>query len=339
MATIKEIADLAGVSRGTVDRVLNKRGAVNEYTAQRILEIASSLDYKPNRAGLALAAQKKKLKLGIILFSAENPFFAEVLDGILQKKEELSGYSCTVLIRQVPVSLPHQLAAIEELIKEEINGLAISPLNDPAIRNKINELTTSGIPVVTFNTDIEHTTRLAYVGSDFVRCGETAAGLMGLLSPTCKLGIITGSHDVLCHTERIAGFKNIIGKSSPNITIIDTVINHDDDDESYHQTLTLLKKQPGINALFFAAGGVHGGCKAVCDLARQQSMRIISFDSVPSTKKLIEEGIIAATICQHPEIQGSKPLEILFNYLTSAELPEKEYLYVDVDIRIRENLF
>ena len=54
MATIKEIAALAGVSRGTVDRVLNHRGAVNPKTAEKILEIAQALDYKPNRAGIVL---------------------------------------------------------------------------------------------------------------------------------------------------------------------------------------------------------------------------------------------------------------------------------------------
>ena len=54
MATIKEIAALAGVSRGTVDRVLNDRGAVNPETAEKIRKIAKELDYKPNRAGLVL---------------------------------------------------------------------------------------------------------------------------------------------------------------------------------------------------------------------------------------------------------------------------------------------
>ena len=79
MATIKEIAALAGVSRGTVDRVLNNRGSVNPATAQKIQEIANALDYKPNRAGLVLAAQKKRLKLGVILFSTENPFFFSLI--------------------------------------------------------------------------------------------------------------------------------------------------------------------------------------------------------------------------------------------------------------------
>lgn len=59
MATIKDIAVLAGVSRGTVDRVLNNRGSVNPDTARKINEVAKALDYKPNKAGLVLAAQKK----------------------------------------------------------------------------------------------------------------------------------------------------------------------------------------------------------------------------------------------------------------------------------------
>ena len=51
MTTLKEIADLAGVSRGTVDRVLNHRGSVNPKTAEKVMNIVQALDYQPNRAG------------------------------------------------------------------------------------------------------------------------------------------------------------------------------------------------------------------------------------------------------------------------------------------------
>ena len=68
MTTIKEIADLAGVSRGTVDRVLNNRDAVSPKTAEKIMDIVRAMDYRPNRAGITLAAQKKKYKIGVILF-------------------------------------------------------------------------------------------------------------------------------------------------------------------------------------------------------------------------------------------------------------------------------
>ena len=172
MATIKEIAALAGVSRGTVDRVLNHRGDVNPQTEEKIMKIVRALDYKPNKAGIVLAAQKKNLKLGVILLGVGNPFFDDVLAGVNEKAQELAGYNCSVLIRQTEYSLQQQLDAIDGLLSEGINGLAISPYNDSAVREKIDVLNRQGIPVVTLNTDIENAGRLAYVGSNFYRSGE-----------------------------------------------------------------------------------------------------------------------------------------------------------------------
>ncbi len=314
MATIKEIAELAGVSRGTVDRVLNNRGSVNDATAEKILEIAKALDYRPNRAGIVLAAQKKRLKLGVILFSAGNPFFEDVLKGVTEKAEELSAYNCSIVVKQVHFNIEEQLAAIDELTAEEVN-------------------------VVTFNPDIEGSRRIAYVGSHYTHSGETAAGLMHLMTfGKVRLGIISGSHDILCHTERIAGFKKAVQERYSNIQIVETIENHDDEIESYEKTTALLTAHPDINALFFAAGGVYGGCRAVLSMGLQDKIRILAFDKVPSTKVLVEEGVIAATICQQPKIQGTKPLDILFAFLTAGEIPEKEHHYVAIDIRIKENI-
>ncbi len=63
MATIKEIAELAGVSRRTVDRVINHRGSVKPDTEEKIRKIIEELSYTPNAAGRSLAAHKKKLRL------------------------------------------------------------------------------------------------------------------------------------------------------------------------------------------------------------------------------------------------------------------------------------
>ena len=132
MARIKDIAELAGVSRGTVDRVLNNRSGVSPQTAEKIKEIAKALDYRPNKAGLALAAQKKKNKIGIVLFSRNNPFFDEVSEGVQAKARELADYGVTTLTRRVEFDLAAQLAAIDELLDEGIHGLLLAPYNHPA---------------------------------------------------------------------------------------------------------------------------------------------------------------------------------------------------------------
>lgn len=339
MATIKEIAALSGVSRGTVDRVLNNRGSVNPNTAEKIREIAKALDYRPNKAGLVLAASKKRLKLGVIIFSAENPFFSDVLNGINDKSEELAEYNCSVLIKQIPINTEAQLKAIDELVSAEVNGIALAPCNDNRIRIRINELVEQGIPVVTLNTDIENSKRIAYVGSHYTKSGATAAGLLRLMtSEDVSVGILTGSSDILCHTERIAGFSSTLVPYKDRIHIVSIIETHDDEIESYEKTTKLLKEHPEINALYFAAGGVYGGCRAVSSLGLAHKLKIIAYDKSDTTEDFLRNGILSAVICQQPHTQGRKPLDILFSYLTTGELPEQEYNYTAVDIRISENI-
>ncbi len=338
MATLKEIADLAGVSRGTVDRVLYHRGSVNPQTEQKILKIVQELDYKPNKAGIVLAAQKKKLKLGVVLLGRGTVFYDDILAGVRDKAAELDGYNCSVLVRQTEYDLTQQLEAIDELVSEGISGLALSPYNDNAVRKKIDGLHAQGIPVVTLNTDIENSKRIAYVGCHFYRSGETAGGLMHLMTKDeVRVGIISGSQNILCHTERIAGFRHVI-TSYDNIQVIDTINNNDDEAKSYELTADMLHRHPEINALYFTAGGVYGGCRAVMHSGRYADMTVITYDMVNTTREFIENGLISATICQQPFLQGYKPLTILFTYLTTGERPLAENDYVDIDIRIKENL-
>ncbi len=68
--TIKQIAELAGVSRGTVDRVLNDRGNVKGEIQERVTLIAKQLGYRPNKAGKNLAARKNPIKIGVVIFSS-----------------------------------------------------------------------------------------------------------------------------------------------------------------------------------------------------------------------------------------------------------------------------
>ena len=339
MATMKEIAALSGVSRGTVDRVLNHRGSVNPKTAARVLEVAEKLNYQPNKAGLMLAAQKKNLKIGVILFQDTNPFFQEVLQGVYAKAEELLGYNCQVLIRQVSFDENCQKTTIRELEQDGIHGLVISPFNAPSIVSEINRLCEKGIPVITTNTDIS-SMRLAYVGSNYFLSGQTAAGLLGRMTfGEVIVGIVTGSSHILCHTERIAGFQSTIRENYPNVRILETIIeNHDNDEESYHKVKKLLTDHPEINTLYFTAAGVYGGCQAVLSLELSEKIKIFTYDSVETTAELIRQGVITATICQQPFLQGFRPLELLSRYLLEGIAPESEFEYVDIDIRIRENI-
>lgn len=342
MATIKDIADIAGVSRGTVDRVLNNRGSVKPETVEKVQKIAKAMNYTPNVAGKILAAKKKNLKFGFVLFSStsSNPFFLDLVKGINSRAEELKEYGVSVEIRYATIDSPElQIRLIDELVSEGIDGLAITPINHIDIAKKLKELWKKGIPVVTTNSDISDCKRIAYVGSNYYKSGETAAGLINLVCRgDANVGIISGSPLVLCHSERVSGFTDNIRENYPHISIVSTAVNNDDDLESYLVTEKMFKDNRDINALFLAAAGVEGACRALYNLGLIGKIKIISFDTTHITKKLIKKGAIIATIAQQPIIQGSRPLDILFDYLAMDIKPDKEYFYTKIDIKIKENL-
>ncbi len=96
MVTMKKIAEICGVSRGTVDRALNGRGRVNAETAQNILEVAKQLGYEPNPAGKALAARKNRPVIGVVIPSEGNPLFDEGLHGMKVAVKEYAIYGLQI---------------------------------------------------------------------------------------------------------------------------------------------------------------------------------------------------------------------------------------------------
>ena len=84
--TIRQIAEAAGVSRGTVDRALNNRA------------IADEMGYKPKQLGRALSMSRNNIKIGVILQGAETPFMKEVLKGIQEACAEVDNLGGTVLV-------------------------------------------------------------------------------------------------------------------------------------------------------------------------------------------------------------------------------------------------
>lgn len=338
--TIKEIARLAGVSRGTVDRVLNNRGAVNPETETRIRKIMEEAGYKPNQAAKNLSVIKKGIRLGFLLFSGDrrNPFFSDVLCGIRRRAGQLREYGVEVLVRFSAFDdAEDQIQRIRQLEAEGIMGLALTPVNDGRVGAVIDELVSRGIPVVTANTDIPGTKRTAYVGCDYGKSGRMAGELMGMLTHgDAKIGITVGSGKILGHAQRVEGFEHALSLYCPRAEVLLVAENRDDDAECCRQVRRMLSAYPELNALYIASAGAQGACRAVAESGRAVS--VIAHDTVPSTAALLKAGRIAATIGQGPEEQGEKPLSLLFQILAFGEELETDTFYTRLEVVIRENL-
>ncbi|MDR1899243.1 MAG: LacI family DNA-binding transcriptional regulator [Treponema sp.] len=339
MVTSKKIAEMAGVSRGTVDRALNNRGDINPATKKKILEIATLLRYKPGRAGRILVNHQKKLKIGcIIMGNPRNLFIDDLYEGIMMKVEEYSSYGIEILVEKIRFQGEIQCKYIDKLLKLGIKALMIQPVNEEIVARKLQTLSEKGIPVVTVDTDINGFTPLCHIGNDAITAGKTAANLLDLITGgKCNVGVVTSFHTAHSHSDRIEGFKTYL-KDQKGMKIVSIVENFDNEAISYNVTCDMLKEHPEINGLFLVAGGVYGAGKAIKTFPFCRHFKVISFDDVPSTRALILDGTIQATICQQPIRQGILSLDVLFEYLLDGKRPVETRIYTDIQIKVKTNI-
>ena len=337
--TIRDIAKEAGVSRGTVDRVLHNRKGVNEEVAQRVRAIAKELGFIPNLAGKVLATRKQPLRFGCLLPSIGNPFFADVIAGFRQAERELSDFGVSIDIYEVKsFDCSVHLNMIDQLQRKHYDGLCLTTIDvDPVIK-AVDRLTASGTTVVTVNTDISNTHRLCYVGPDYYLAGKTASGLLSL---ACKqkqnILIITGSFNMKGHQERVKGFLEGLAERNLEHSLIDIYESLDDDEQAYQQTLARLKEHPETNCVYITAAGVEGTCRAIKQAGKANQLNVFSFDDIPSTKELVREGTITCTLCQEPHRQGYDAIQKLFFHLMNRQDPVVDTI-TRTFIKIRENI-
>ena len=339
MVTIKKIAELCGVSRGTVDRVLNGRGRVKPETAEAVMNMVKQLGYKPNPAGKALAARRHRPIVGVILNSEGNAFFDEIIRGIETAESRYQIYGMKLTMRRMKgYDVEAQLALIDELESIHVSGLIISPINDTRIAEAINALVDKGVFVVNVNNDVQNCRRQFYVGSDYTNGGETACALLQLLrGQTAKIGVVTGSRQAWGHELRLEGFQRRMEKV-PGFSILATAVNKDDEIRSYEETKKMLEEHPDIDSLFIVAGGVYGACRAVVSLKKEKDLTIVAFDSTPTTVDMMKQGVLKTIIYQHPYQQGYRAMDLAFQYLVNDQKPERERYILKNEIKLLENL-
>lgn len=339
--TLKQIAEIAGVSRGTVDRALHNRGRVSEEVAQRIRKIADDLGYCPNEVGQALAKTRRQIRLGMIIQSTETPTMRIVAQGAARAAHDLHNLGVEVLIRELKsVDAAQELACIRELVDDEgIQGLALTPVNTPEICTKINRLVESGIPVITLNTDIPQSKRMCFVGEDSVCAGKTAAGLMALMLPEGgKVFVLTGHLSNATHKLRCTSFSEELMRIAPGVQLLPMQSCFDRDDYAFELTQHALEENPDIKAIYVAANGQHGVCEALREAGLNGRVRVVAYDITPQNNEDLKRGTISFLLDQRAHEQGYRPLNLLRDYLFAGRKPEDEFCYTGTILKTKYNL-
>ncbi len=340
-AGIHKIAEVAGVSIGTVDRALHSRPGISAATRQRILRVAKRLNYTPHPAARALSIGRAHLRIGVCIPKEIHFYYDHMRAGIFEEAERAGGHVLEIVYRPVPALGESEEKQMSVLLASKVNGLILTPGNPRIVTPLINRAEAANIRVICTTTDAPRSRRSSVVAVDPGLSGRLAAELMSkFVPPGSETAVMTGMLSTEEHRQKAEGFRSGFEKDCPGGRVVAVVEAHESAQESFKKTLALLGEHPRIAGIYVSTVN----CLPVCRALRRRNLagkvRLITTDLFPQMIPHLERSTIHASVYQHPYLQGQTAVRMLLDSLTKGTpIPQAFYINPGVVLHSNLNLF
>ncbi|WP_343532589.1 LacI family DNA-binding transcriptional regulator [Pedobacter sp.] len=337
---VKEIARLANVSIGTVDRVLNNRVGVSEKTKAKILKIIEELNYQPNIFARRLAS-KKKLRFATLIpqVSEETTYWEAPLQGIKQAANEIKDFGIEVITFFFDQNNKESFkTSASKIASGEFDGVLMAPMFEEESTAFIEQCNHQKIPLVFINSDIPGFNNLCYIGPNLYQSGYLSAHIVNYLSPSTKKTLIVNiSKEIDLHHHLLRkeeGFRNYFEQNghSNELTKIDI---QQTDYPHIKQKLADQLKKDRYDVVFVTNSRVATVARYF-DENKIEGIKLIGYDFLEDNIHYLKNKTIDFLICQKPQEQGYKGVMSLYDHLVLNANIEKEQ-FMPIDIITREN--
>ena len=344
--TVSEIAKRAGVSIGTVDRVVHKRGRVSAATREKIEAILEEEGYRPN----PLARHLKRARpyhIGVLMpgLDDESHYWRQVHQGLLEAKRELSAFAFDISLhpfsRDEGASLEKAFAAMRD---DDCDAWIVAPV----LQGLMSELlgsTEPAVPLVCIDSPLPGVHATVTIAQDPHRGGVLAARLMRLVSrstgPFATVRPYAGAFNL---DERVAGFRRALADTSSanndgarEFSPLDVICPALDAASVAALVDSLLSGEPSPGSIFVASSIGHLVARQVSARGRHQEVPVIAWDLVDENIVALDCGELDCVIAQRPFEQGRLALHELYRLLILGEsIPPK--IEIPLDIHFKENV-
>jgi LacI family transcriptional regulator len=348
--TVKEIARLAGVSIGTVDRVLHDRGGVSPATKGRVDDIIESLGYEPNLIARQLSLNRSYcFRAALPRAGQDSGYWALCLSGIRRAGSDLAPYGVELRIDEFDrYDRVAYRALLEDLVADPGDGLLIAPVLPEELLAALPRLGQAGdveaTPYAFLDSEVPGTSPVAVVGQDPFRGGYLAGRLMSLLAPaTASLPardssplVAVSAHAGDRHIRRrIEGFEAFF-EGSRRIEVAECAeLETERDCDTFLGGLFGGRRD--IAGVLVANSSGHLVGEWLESRASKRGCPVLSWDLVPANARSLREGRLDCVVSQRPAEQGREVVERLFKAVVRGE-PDSGPASIPLEVYFKENL-
>lgn len=309
--TIAQLAEAAGVSVATVNRILGDSGTVRPATIERVRDAAARIGFY----GLGVIEARKqqalpRYRLGFLLQQSSRELYRLFGEKIVEAAGRRRAEKIEPLVDFVDELEPANIAERLGAMGERCDAVAVIAGDHPLISQKISALREAGVPVVAYITDLAATDRAGYVGLDNWKLGRTAAWFIAQTTHGAgRVAPFIGNHRYQCQDISDASFRSYMREHAPHLQVDDSRPTHEEPLEAYRIVSDLLATTEDLRGIYVAGGGISGVLRALREAPgeRRRGVRVVCRDIGPETRKGLTEGLITAALC-HPLQQTSDEL-------------------------------
>lgn len=333
---------MAGVSAGTVDRVLHNRGDVSPASREKVQKVLDEIDYHPNMFAIGLAAKKRYRIVCIIPYYIEHDYWYAVAQGIGRAAQELRPFNVGVdylYYRHADESSYEE--ACMRIQKEGADAVLIAPNFREETKGLTAYLEETGIPYAFIDFNVEQTHALCYIGQDSKTSGYLAAKIL-------MRGYERGQELVLFLNNqknnpaeiqmqrRLEGFMQYLAETHEQPVIHDVVLHKEDAAANQQLLDAFFEEHPKavLGAVFNSrayqvAGYLHEKGRMLESL--------VGYDLLPENVDYLRTGEVSYLIGQRPGLQGYCGVKALCDHIVFKK-PVTSVKYMPIDIMMKENI-
>ncbi|HEX6012498.1 MAG TPA: substrate-binding domain-containing protein, partial [Geminicoccaceae bacterium] len=178
-----------------------------------------------------------------------------------------------------------------------VDALAVVSVDHPRVTEEVDRLRSAGVPTFALLSDLSAPSRAGYVGLDARKAGRTAAWAITRLSRRPgKAAIFVGSHRYLDHDLREISLKTYLRELAPDFTLLEPVIDLEDEAIAYDAALALLKRHPDLVGIYSTGGGTDGIVPALRETDRAGGTVFVCNELTPANRSGLIDGVIDLVI-------------------------------------------
>jgi LacI family transcriptional regulator len=338
--TISDLAQAAGVSVSTIDRVLNGRNPVRRDTAERVLAAAEQIGfYATSAIKQRLGTDRPDCKLGFLLQQGSRIFYRDLGNALIEASK-----ACTTARVDPKVEFMDDLSA--DTVASEIrrlgsrmDALGVVAAQHPKIAQAIDKLGEDGVPVFALISELSSQCGVGYVGLDNWKVGRTAAWMFThICKKPGKIGILVGSHRYRCQELNEIGCRSYFREHAPEFQLLEPLSTFEDKRIAEELTRDLLEREPELAGLYFAGGGITGGTKAIREMGLAGQLVTVGHELMDITRAALLDAALSIVISHPLQRMGSEVVSVMVAAATAGASKPLPATQLPFDIFTSENL-